>query len=464
MFEKKKEHRGAQRFPSVTRRVLCTTLCLICVTLYVTMSVQAQTTADIVSAEGQVVPQEQVSLSFQIGGTVETVFVAEGDGVQAGDPLLQLDPAAAELGLQQAEARLATVQSGLLAAENEQRLAETAVQTAQAQLIVAQANLALVQAGPQQEQITAAESQVAAAQAIVSQAAGNRDVALNIADESDILAAQAAVSSAQAEVQRLEQAYQAILDGCFDTVQGEVCPLFGPVEEQTRQQLNAARLNREAAQAMLDALQAGATTAQRQAANAAVGLAEANRTIAQAQLDLLLAGATPEQVRLAEVSVQQAQVGVLQAEVRIQQAAAGMAQAEAAVMLAASGVEFAELALERTWLRAAFDGVVVSVSPNGGEFVAPGLPAVTLASLDKWQIETVDLTELDVALVADGALVTVRVDSLPDVALNGVVTAVSQVPTLSRGDVVYLVTISVAETADLPLRWGMTTFVDIATE
>ena len=62
-------------------------------------AVQAQPSADIVSAEGQVVPQEQVALAFQTGGTVESVFVADGDQVQAGDPLLQLDPAAAELGL-----------------------------------------------------------------------------------------------------------------------------------------------------------------------------------------------------------------------------------------------------------------------------------------------------------------------------------------------------------------------------
>jgi multidrug resistance efflux pump len=423
-----------------------------------------QTGSDLVSAEGQMVPQERVVLSFQIGGTVETVFVAEGDTVQPGDPLLQLDPAVAELGLQQAEARLATAQSGLTAAQNERGLAETAVQIAQAQLAVAQANLALVQAGAQPEQIAAAENRVAAAEAAVTQAVGNRDVALDIADESDILAAEAAVAGAQAEVQRLEQAYQEILDSCVETPQGEVCPLFGPIEEQTRQQLNAARLNREAAQAALDALQAGATSAQRQAANARVSVAQANLAIAQAQLDLLLAGATPEQIRLAEVGVDQAQVGVQQAEVRIDQAVAAVAQAEAAVLLAEAGVASAELALARTFLRAAFDGTVVSVALSEGELAAPGFPTLTLANFNRWQVETTDLTELDVALVAEGAPVTVRVDALPDAELDGVVTAVALVPSVARGDVVYTVTINLAETADLPLRWGMTAFVDIATE
>lgn len=479
MKDFKKEHRGTQRRHKDSQRNLRATLWHLCETLCnktllsifaifllanLGTAVQAQPSADIVSAEGQVVPAAQVALAFQTGGTVATVFVADGEVVQAGDALLQLDPAAAELDLQQAQARLATAQSGLLAAQNEQGLAETAVATAQSRLQVAQANLALVEAGPQAEQLTAAESRVAAAQAAVTQAAGSRDAALDIADESDLLAAEAAVAAAQAQVQQLEQAYQEILDSCFDTPDGEVCPLFGPIEEQTRQQLDAARLNQQAAQAGLEALQDGATPAQRQAANAQVGVAQANLAIAQAQLDLLRAGATPEQVRLAEVAVAQAQVGVQQAEVRIVQAAAGVMVAETAVTLAQTGVESAELTLERTFLRAAFDGTVVSVALSEGELAAPGFPVVTLANFGAWQIETTDLTELDVALVAEGAPVTVRVDALPNVALEGVVTAVALLPNLARGDVAYTVTIDLAETAALPLRWGMTAFVDIETQ
>lgn len=422
---------------------------------------QTQNNVDIVSAEGQLMPRNQVTLAFQTAGEVAAVFVAEGDHVQAGDPLLQLDSAAADLGLQQAEARLATAQASLTAAENEKALAETAVNTASAQVTVAQANLALVQANPQAEQISAAESRLAAAEAAVTQAIGNRDAALNAADTSDILAAEAAVATAQAEVQRLEQVYDAILIDCIDTPQGEVCPLYGPVEETTRQQLTAARLNQEAAQAALESLQNGATAAQQQAANAAVGVAQANADIAQAQLDLLLAGATPEQSRLAEVAVQQAEVVVQQAGVTVQQSEAAVAQAQAAVAQAEAGVAAAELALERTLLRASFDGTIISLALNEGELTAVGLPVVTLGQLDQWQIETTDLTERDVPLVQEGALVSVSLDAAPDVELVGTVTAVALLPSVSRGDVVYKVTIDLLETAGLSLRWGMTAFVDI---
>jgi multidrug resistance efflux pump len=71
---------------------------------------------------------------------------------------------------------------------------------------------------------------------------------------------------------------------------------------------------------------------------------------------------------------------------------------------------------------------VVSVALSEGELAAPGFPVVTLANFGAWQIETIDLTELDVALVAEGAPVTVRVDALPDAELEGVVTAVALLP------------------------------------
>lgn len=422
---------------------------------------QQQNNIDIVSAEGQLVPRNQVTLAFQMGGAVDAVFVVAGDVVQVGDPLIQLDAAAAELGVQQAQARLATARAGLLAAENEQALAATAVNTALAQQTVAQANLALVQAGPQAAQVSAAESRLAAAEAAVTQAIGNRDAILANADASNILAAEAAISAAQAEVQQLGQVYEDILNSCVDTPQGEVCPLYGPVEEMTRQQLTAAQLNQEAAQATLEALQNGATAAQRQAANATVGVAQANVAISQAQLDLLLAGATPEQIRLAEVGVQQAQVAVQQAEVGIELGKAAVAQAGAAIAQAEAGVAAAELALQRMLLRAPFDGTIISLALNEGELVAPGLPVATLAQVDRWQVETADLTELDVALVQEGAAVSVRVDAAPDVELMGMVTAVALVPSVARGDVVYRVTIDLLETAVLPLRWGMTAFVDI---
>ncbi len=421
----------------------------------------AQTNGGLVNAEGSVIPLLDANLSFQMGGQVAEILVSEGDQVQAGDALIRLDTTEAELALQQAQARLASAQAAVTLAQNQKTLAEAAIQTAESQVAAAEANLALVKAGPRPEEIAAAESRLAAAEASVNQAIGQRDTALNVGTEAQISSAQAQVAAATAEVRALEDSYDTILTTCFDTPNGEVCPLYGAVEETTRAQLEAARQNQAAAQAALDALQAGPTGTQQQAAQGGVSIAIANRDLAQAQLDLLQEPASAETIAVAEVGVLQAQVGVENAKTGVTQAEAAIAQAEAGVVQAEAGVAAAQAALDRMTLRATFDGTVSRINTNVGELVAASVPVVTLADFSGWQVKTTDLTELDVAYVNPGDTATVSFDAIPGETVSGTVTAVSLVADLARGDVVYEVTIDLDAAPDLPLRWGMTAVVDI---
>lgn len=428
-----------------------------------TESAPAPQLAGGVLAEGEVVPVAYANLSFQTSGRVAELLVEKGQMVAAGDPLLKLEAVDLEIALSQAQAQLASAEAGLASAQTQLPLAEAGVQTAQLRVEIANAQLTLIQAGPLPEEIAAAEAQVAAAEARILQATGSRDAALNIGTNSQVKAAEAQVIAANAQVTALEDGYQTILDTCFETPNGEVCPLYGPVEEQTRAQLNAARAQASAAQAALDQLNAGATPAQQRAAGGAVAIAIANRDLAQAQLDLLLAGATPEQIKQAEVAVEQAQSGVTIAESGLVQAQAAIEQAEAAVATAEAQVTSAELALAKTILTAPTAGTVADVMPQVGELVNVGQPVLVLADFSQWVVETTDLTELDVAKVAEGSEVTVSFDAIPGVEITGEVTYVSLQSTLSQGDVVYEVSIALpaGEAAELPIRWGMTAFVDI---
>ena len=421
-----------------------------------------QTGIDVVSAEGVVEPLYYVGLAFQTGGEVAELLVEEGDQVQAGDVLIKLDAADLEIALQQAEARLASAQAGLVAAQKQVELAQAGAQSAQGAVEAAEANLALTKAGPQEEEIAAAEANLAAAEAAVQQAASQRNASLDVTSEADIFEAEANVAQAMAQVRALEEGYENILDACFEMPDGsEVCPLYGPVEENTRQQLEVARQNLAAAQAALDALRQGPTTAQRQAAQGGVALAIAQRDAAQAQLDLLLAGVTPEQIAIAEAAVVKAKAGLAIAESEVAQAVAAVEQAEAAVQQAEANAASAEADLERTILRAAFAGEVSRIHTSVGQLAQPGMAVVTLADFSEWLVQTTDLTELDVPLVEIGASVEVQLDALPDETLSGTVTAVSLTPSLSRGDVVYETTIQLDNPDNLPIRWGMTAFVDI---
>ncbi|MRT55134.1 HlyD family efflux transporter periplasmic adaptor subunit [Enterobacteriaceae bacterium RIT693] len=118
----------------------------------------------------------QVTLTPQIGGTVTQVSVDEGDYVEKGQPLVQLDPSDTEIALQQAEANLAnTVRQvrGLYSTADNYRAQVTAkqvaLQTAQSdyarrQKIFATGAIAAEDLSHYRDAVTSAQSDLAAAQ------------------------------------------------------------------------------------------------------------------------------------------------------------------------------------------------------------------------------------------------------------------------------------------------------------
>ena len=412
-----------------------------------------------ITAEGRIVPQQFTTLAFQVGGVVAEILVAEGDTVASGDPLIRLDETDAQLALAQAHTRLATAEGGVLAAQAQLASARARITTAELAVQAANAQLALVQAGPRPEELAVAEQNIAAAQAAVAQASGVRDVALTIST-AQVEAARAQVAAAQADYTAVQDAYDRIITTCFTTPDGqEVCPLLGSTEEETRRQLEVARLNLAAAQAALNQLQAGPTAAQQTAAGGGVGVAVAQQQTAEAQLALLQAGATPEQIRQAEIGVAQAELGVAQANAAVAQAEAGVGQAQAAVLAAQTGVDTAEVWLAKLTLTAVQAGTVAQLDINVGELATPAVPLVVVADFSQWWVETVDLTELDVAKLAVGQVLQVQVEAIPTAVLVGRVIKIGQTAAFTRGDVVYQVTLALDPAPQYPLRWGMTVVV-----
>ncbi|MEM0990513.1 MAG: efflux RND transporter periplasmic adaptor subunit [Pseudomonadota bacterium] len=106
--------------------------------------------------EGRVEPLRQAVLATRINGVVAEVLFDGGDYVQAGQPLIRLDPADAELALSMAEARLAEARAAQDGAAQEARRQEelfargiapdAVVAPARTALAAAKASLALAQA------------------------------------------------------------------------------------------------------------------------------------------------------------------------------------------------------------------------------------------------------------------------------------------------------------------------------
>lgn len=70
-----------------------------------------------VESVGTLHPSVTMEIRPQVGGTIENVLVDEGESVQPGTPLFQIDPTTYELKVREAKAQLAINQAGLQAAQ-----------------------------------------------------------------------------------------------------------------------------------------------------------------------------------------------------------------------------------------------------------------------------------------------------------------------------------------------------------
>ena len=136
--------------------------------------------------------------------------------------------------------------------------------------------------------------------------------------------------------------------------------------------------------------------------------------------------------------------------------------ADAKVDQMRSALEAVKASLAQATLIAPFGATVVRVDVEPGEYVQPGQVLIKLARLDELQIETTDLSELNIAAVKIGQPATVFVEALNENFL-GKVTAISPISNTIGGDVVFNVTIQLDEQPK-DLLWGMSADVEINTE
>lgn len=117
----------------------------------------------------------------------------------------------------------------------------------------------------------------------------------------------------------------------------------------------------------------------------------------------------------------------------------------------------AEANLAATRLTSPVDGVVGLVALEPGEYALPGTTVVIVTNLDRLQVETTDLSELDLSGVGIGQPATIDIEAL-GASAPGHVAAISPVPQTLGGDVVYTVILDLDEIPD-GLRPGMTVTV-----
>jgi RND family efflux transporter MFP subunit len=196
----------------------------------------------LVITSGVAVAQDEADLSFTIPGQIDTIDVALGDQVKAGQPLMSIKAdqlrnavATAESALAMARLQLKKMEEG--ATDADIAKAGLAVVTAQDTLTKAENELQNALDAPENAEITAAEQAVAGAQAALSAAEAKLDTLENGASDADLAAAQAAVVKAdaglsQAEMQRdTAQSNRDDAASSFESAAKTYCGTDGHVED-----------------------------------------------------------------------------------------------------------------------------------------------------------------------------------------------------------------------------------------
>ena len=389
---------------------------------------------NVIWASGKLMPEKWAGLSPAAPGTLSAVYVAEGDTIEAGAVLAELDNGVLHSQVDVAAAAVSEAEAArdkLLAGAT-----KAALDAARADIAAAEAAEALAQAQLQQakEGVTAAETQINIAQAQYNELASHPTRAERIVAQKEVDMAKAAVDQAQA---------------AYDIVRGN--PHIGALPQAAA--LHQATLAYEAAQAAYNAVVQGATRQQLAVVQAQIDSAKEQVVVAEAQIPAAEAGIQAAKAQLARA---QAAVDALETGAT----AEDRAVAEARIESAKAGQASAEAQLQQTQIIAPFGGQVGTIFVRTGELATPGAPVLMLGDTSQMRVETTDLRETDVTRIEVGMPVEVTFDAVPDRAFNGTIMHIAPMSTVEQGSTNYTVIVEV-EDLDPSLRWGMTAFVNI---
>jgi HlyD family secretion protein len=201
-------------------------------------------------------------------------------------------------------------------------------------------------------------------------------------------------------------------------------------------------------------------------ARAAVSSARAYLQYTQLQLDQ---ANSQEQVDYWQNEAYQAEVNLAAAEQRLEEMQAGGDSAEVAlrrleVAAARQALEQAQQDLSEATITAPFDGIVGAVYIDEGDIIPPPTmaPTVAIYFITPTSLELkAEVDEIDIPDVKVGQSAVIEVDAIADDLFEGTVTAISPVPVIQAGLVLYEVTLSLVIPADAGVMVGMSATADI---
>ncbi|HEY53631.1 MAG TPA: efflux RND transporter periplasmic adaptor subunit [Caldilineae bacterium] len=382
------------------------------------------------TASGTVEAQREAQLSLDVAGTVDAVYVREGDSVHKGDVLVQLDTAALERAVANDEQNLIIQEANL--AELQDGASDEDIASAQAAVASAQANLDDVLDGADDYDIAAARSSLASAQAAYADLLAGPDANDVAQAEANLRNAEASLQQAQADydevswrsdIGRLPQSLA--LEQATNNYNVALAAYNNASEDASDEQIKQAKASIAQAEATLQKLLDSPTDTEIAAAKSQ--LAQAEATLAS-----LLEGASEEKIAVAQAQVEQARINL----------------------------EDARENLDKASLLAPFDGVITAVHVAEGER-ASGL-AVELVDANSLEV-VLSVDEVDIGELAVGQPAVITLETWPGEEISGEIVAIAPKALENASAIVaYEVRLSLGKT-DLPIRVGMTANADLIT-
>jgi len=426
----------------------------------------------------------EFSVSSEMSGKVAEVFVAEGDSVKTGDPVLRIEDELLSAQRQAAEASVATAKSASQAAEVALASAQTQYEIT---LTAARAEDSFTRIRDwvgerpdpfdqpnwyftRDEESQAAQAVLETTQANLDAAQADLEQVVNDLNNADFLEAEKRLADARITYLVSKTVYERAKLSREDISPDQLGYPDVPANFQGSYRDRIALANvlsddpnlTAAAQRNHDVAKAELSAAQIAYNDLLSSEAAKQVLVARAEVEVAMEQVAGTRDYLASLQTGEDSLMVIAALDAVQQAQAGIDQAQAVVLEAEAQLALLDLQMDKLTLTAPVDGVVLTRSVQPGEVIQAGMTAMTIAKLDTLKV-TVYISEDRYGEVRLGDTATLNVDSFPDETFSATVTRIADQAEYTprnvqtkeeRQTTVYAVELSV-ENPDGKLKPGM---------
>lgn len=376
-----------------------------------------------VSVRGEVVSEKEFNFEFPFGGTIERIYVKEGQNVKAGDPLVKLETSELEI----ERTRLASV-----VAQSEAALKNLLIGAKEEDLSVSEARVASAR-------VALADAEKTLLDASLSAYTQADDAVHNVADKffsnartvTPILNLVVYDAQQKTDLEKERASMELILSRWkanlpVDTVaiverSATVKTDLGSVKtflQNLAMVVNGLAVSDSVSQATLDAWKLSVSTSR-----AAIDTAVAAVTVAEEKVSAANAAYS---LSLRELELKQSKPRSTDVVI-----------AEAQVTQNKSALALIDEKIRKSTLRAPGDGVVKKVVLKEKEIFNPGMIALVFAS-SAYRVQA-DVSELDISKVryTNGSEASVRLDAFPAVILKGKVVFIDPKEVVKNEDIYF---------------------------